>query len=280
MKPSLASLVFAVVFLLFASNCAAEGEFHRPMWWSAAEQERTSDGGVAVTFNLLRSENMTLEGTDVFYLLISRQRSGGPWTYGEVEAYRKALTVGPGGSLSIKIYSGRTERIDLRGKFEAEGRIYYAQTIFSCYGESGVMDGTAERVADIPPWNAARLISGNAFYRPQTGSEITVATGVPGALVRVFEDGAHAADVKADGSGTCVYTPPHDESLAKSGYRAKKDLVFEIALQDGGYLSFSTPVYRAYYGQTSLAGGLALLSASALGSLSIVMYKNRRFRRR
>jgi hypothetical protein len=242
------------------------------MWWSAAKQERTSDGGVTVTFDLLRPEGVTLKKADVFYLLIPRQRSGESWA----EAYRKAIAIRPDGSLSIEIYSGRVERIDLRGKFEAEGRVYYAQIIFSCYGESGLLDEAAERVVEIPSWNAAKLISGNAFYRAQTGSEISVATGVPGALVRVFKDGVHVADVKADDSGTCAYTPPHDASLAKSGYRAKKDLVFEIT--NGDYLSFSMPVYRAYYGQTSLAGGLALLFTSTLGSLSIMIYKNRRRR--
>jgi hypothetical protein len=170
--------------------------------------------------------------------------------------------------------------IDLRGKFSSGGQVYYAQCLFSCYGESGAADPEAERLSGAPDWRSAALPRDDKkfFYRAQTGEEIIVSSGIPRARVSVFDNGGFVSALEADDAGIFTYTPPHDKELAKAGYSAKKDIVFGVYLpEERACLSLSIPVHRAFYGNTSLSGGLSVLAVSALAALSAVAARGRKF---
>ena len=278
MKLPIAILVLTVGLLPSGKtwgNIAAADGMTGPVWWSITAQTRTSDGGTIVSLDLVCPGGMKIDGADVVYL--STPRGGSP------EVFRKKIFIPENSSpVQVGIYSGRYEQIDLRGRFSSGGRVYYAQSLFNCYGESGTSDKDAELIPAAPEWSAVSLAEpgGKYFYRAQTGQTITIAAGIPGAAVKIFENGEQTAAVESDGSGNCSYAPPHDKELARRGPLAKKDLTFEIPLPDeSGALSFSLPVYRAFYGQTSLGVGITVLLAAVAVSLSFVFLTGRRFRR-
>jgi hypothetical protein len=168
--------------------------------------------------------------------------------------------------------------MELRARARAGETLYYAATVVYCYGESGKFDPDAERVESAPEWPGFRLLSGGNFYRAQTGTPIFVECDPKPLSVLVFENQAVMATAWQDENGAFGYASPHDETLSKSGYTAKKDLVFEARLPGGlGVASFYIPVYRAFYGQTDIRGGLAILSSAVLISLGIVVISGRRF---
>jgi hypothetical protein len=141
------------------------------------------------------------------------------------------------------------------------------------------LDPDAERVDAAPEWPNFRLVDWEGYYRAQTGTPISVKIDPLSPSVRVFENQFEISVVEADENGAFTYVPPHDKALSRSGASAKKDLIFEAILPDNhGTASFYLPVYRAYYGQTSLKGGLAVMSASVFLGLGFVAAWNRRFR--
>ncbi|MDR3076407.1 MAG: hypothetical protein LBU26_03815 [Synergistaceae bacterium] len=277
MKLPIAILVLTVGLLPLGKtwgNIAAAADMTEPVWWSITAQTRSSDGGTMVSLDLVCPRGMKIDDADVVY--VSTPRGGSP------EVFRKKISIPEDLSpVQVGIYSGRYEQIDLRGRFSSGGRVYYAQTLFNCYGESGTVDKDAELIPAAPEWRTVSLAEpgGRYFYRAQAGQTITVITGVHGRPVKIFENGEQVATVESGGSGNCSYAPPHDKELARRGPSAKKDLTFEIPLPDeNGFLSFSLPVYRAFYGQASLGGGISVLLAAVAVSLSFVLLMGRRFR--
>jgi hypothetical protein len=283
MRVATAIFVFTVVLLSLRGAWGREltGEAPEPVWWRITDSARTSDGGMIVSLSLVCPLGMKIDSSEVVYISVPGKSPASPESASEAEVYRKEISRDDGSALmSIQIYSGRTELIDLRGKFSSGGQVYYAQCVFSSYGESGTADPKAERVSGAPDWRAATLARDGKkfFYRAQTGEEITVSCGVPRASAAIFDNGSFISALKADDAGIFAYTPPHDKDLAESGYSAKKDLVFVVNLpKERAHLSFSVPVYRAFYGNTSLSGGLAVLAAFVLAALSIVITRGRRF---
>jgi hypothetical protein len=284
MKFKTAILVLAVVLLPLRETraLALPDGMREPVWWNVTGQERTGDGGTVVSLSLVRPEGMTLYDAEVVYISTPGGNSNSSRGSKKPEVYRKKVERPDNRSpINVQIYSGRTEVIDLRGRFSSEGRVYYAQCIFSCYGESGLTDGGAERITGAPAWRSAALRADDRkfFYRAQTGETITVASGIPDVSVDVFDYGDFVSEIRSDASGVFAYTPPHDKSLANAGYSAKKDIVFGVDLpEETAYLSMSMPVYHAFYGNTSLAGGLSVLAASVSGALCFVTLRARRFR--
>jgi hypothetical protein len=181
--------------------------------------------------------------------------------------------------LRLSVYSGRTEKIELCAKTCLEGAIYYARTVIHCYGESGNPDLQWKRADAVPEWPGFRFEPQDDFYRAQTGAPITVKC-VPAPLsVEVFENREAAATLNSNENGVYSYISPHDKNLSQSGYSAKKDLVFVALLpDDSGTASFYLPVYRAFYGQANLKGGLAVLSVIILLSFVFVTARGREFR--
>jgi hypothetical protein len=242
------------------------------VWWRITGQGRTPDGGMTVDLELIGPDG-ALDDAEVAYKSTPRHGSGGASSYGPVEAYRKKF------NSPFSIYSGRTERIELMASVLIEGRKFYASAAFSCYGESGRSDQDSERVDTAPGWPSFHLVTdtkSQIFYRAQTGTPVTLSIeGSPSSVI-VFEKGVPAAAFPGQ-SGTYSYTPPHDRELAESGYSAKNDLVFAASLPDGSVTSFYVPVFRAFYGQINLAGGLAVLASGALLSLGLVWRAGRRF---
>ena len=97
--------------------------------------------------------------------------------------------------------------------------------------------------------------------------------------MHVFENNAPIGTLTLGDTGFYTYTPPHDKILSRAGYSAKNDLAFVVELEDeSGAVSLYLPVYRAYYGQISLKGGLGVTAASALLCLVSVLYCGGRFR--
>ena len=282
MRVPAAILVFTVVLLSSRGAWGSElsGGTREPVWWRIMGSERTGDGGMAVSLSLVCPREMKIDSAEAVFISVPGKSSGVSGTAMEPEVYRKEISREGQSPIKCRIYSGRTELIDLRGKFSSGGQIYYAQCVFSCYGESGTTDSEAERLSGSPGWrSAAPSLDGKKFfYRAQTGEKITVSSGVPRARVAVFDNGGFVSALEADDAGVFTYTPPHDKELAAAGYSAKKDVVFGVDLpEERAYLSLSVPVYRAFYGNTSLSGGLSVLVASALAALSIVVARGRKF---
>jgi hypothetical protein len=125
------------------------------------------------------------------------------------------------------------------------------------------------------------LLTGGNFFRVQAGAELTIRiTPAPNRL-RIFENLVLTERPIVNGEGLYRYTPPHEASLSRSGYGAKKDLLFVADLPGGrdapSRLSFYLPVYRAFYGQISYRGGLAVLLSAILAALALIWHWNRRF---
>lgn len=272
-------VLFAVAFLAAAGTAAsAGGDEAGFMWWRMTGSERTPDGGMTISYELCQSSPASLDDLEILYLSAERRGTSSTRAYGEPEAYRKR----PESAelpLSVTIYSGRTERMELRASARSGGRVRYASTVVHCYGDSGAPDGSSERT-DVPAdWPGFRLAEDDNFYRAQTGSPISVRINPAPRSADVFEDGAPAAGVSPDENGVFTYIPPHDDALSSAGYSAKKDVVFVAELPDGrGRASFYMPVYRAFYGHTSLAGGLAVIAAGASSCLILVLARGRKFR--
>jgi hypothetical protein len=247
--------------------------------WKILSQERTADAGMTIAFELVLPQGVSPDNADVVYASIPKRRAKELIKEGMTQ-YRKKI-VSDRGAADVTIYSGRTEMIDLRARVSSGERVYYAQAIVNFYGESGLPDPDAEPLGSLPDWPVFRLDGIENYYLAQTGAPVKVSFDGPVPHAGVFLDGVWAADVEPDGTGLYSYTAPHDEKLAKSGYSAKKDLVFVASRARPGEpritSSVCVPVYRAFYGQTSLPGGIAVLCASALAGFGGVVLRGRRF---
>jgi hypothetical protein len=265
------AVVLSVLSAPFEIIEGAEMDFVR---WKILSQERTADAGMAIAFELVLPQGVSPDKADIVYASIPK-RGAKELIKDGMTQYRKKIAA------DVSIYSGRTEMIDLRAKVSSGGRVYYAQAIVNFYGESGLPDPDAEPLGSLPDWPVFRLDGVENYYRAQTGTPVKVSFDGPVPHAGVFLDGVWAADVEPDGTGLYSYTAPHDEKLAKSGYSAKKDLVFVVSREHPGEpritSSVCVPVYRAFYGQTSLPAGIAVLCASALAGFGGVILLGRRF---
>jgi hypothetical protein len=273
--------LFLIMIFHTGLSCTAWGGEPDSMWWRVAGSQKTRDGGMSFDFELHMTGGHEMP-TDVDIFCVSSVRHGTSQTrtYGPPDVFRKSVA-GDSNPLLVTVYSGRAERIEIRAGASFGGRRYYAGTVVYGYGESGKFDPDALRVEAAPEWPGLSLVAGENFYRAQTGTPISVKCAPAALSVKVFENRSSAGELEADANGAYIYIPPHDETLSRSGYRSKKDIVFEAALPDGlGVASFYIPVYRAFYGQTNIWGGLALLLATAFISLGFVAVWGRRFKPR
>ena len=263
--------------------------------WRMSGQERTRDGGMTTSYELVcPQENMEL--SDVELVFISTRRDG---KSGEISEIYKKTPSGVDGAYSVEIYSGRSERIVLLAKVRVGEKLFYAKTLLNGYGQSGKMDPEATRIGKLPDWPQLRLAGEEYFYRAQTGTplDVHIESGpkVDGPKVNgpkvngpkvdgpqvmhVIENNMSVGTRTLGDAGFYTYTPPHDKTLSRAGYSAKNDLVFVVELEDGGdIVSLHLPIHRAYYGQISLRGGLLVTASSALLCLASVLYNGRRFR--
>ncbi|MDR1977597.1 MAG: hypothetical protein LBQ42_02570 [Synergistaceae bacterium] len=268
------SLFLARTLLMPEALLAADKEMNF-LRWRVASQERTRDGGMTVSFELRGPSGTRWEDVEIVCRAMPREGVGTARSYGDPDVYRKRA------SKNVTIYSGRSELIELLAEARVGDARHYASIVVNCYGESGKTDPDAEAIDDAPLWPVFRVDTGSSYFRAQTGTpiELWLEAGPP--FVEVFENGATASAamtsiIERSPSGKYSYTSPHDEELAKSGYTAKKDVTFVAAIP-GGSVSFCLPVYRAFYGRTSLGGGLVLLSSSAAATLALVIGAGRRF---
>ncbi|GHV51860.1 hypothetical protein FACS1894216_06880 [Synergistales bacterium] len=267
-----------LAFLLQLSVCgAARGNGMDFIWWRMSGQDRTPDAGMTVAFDLVFPEAASADEIDVIYISSPLRSYREYGSSGPGEVYRKKIEMPPDGeNVKIVIYSGRTERIDLRARVRFGDRVCYAQTITTCYGQSGHADGEAERIAAAPDWPISGLPA--AYFRAQTGMPVRIIPESASKLARVYENGALSAILEPGDGGEYSYTPPHDDALRKGGPTAKKDLVFEVSTpENDGALSFYLPVYRQFYGNLNLSAGIALLLAAVFVCLLLVARADRRF---
>ncbi|MDR1368445.1 MAG: hypothetical protein LBJ76_07005 [Candidatus Accumulibacter sp.] len=240
-------------------------------------QERNGDGAYVSTFRLDGiGENGTNATPHIVYRAAARQsRAGARGTYTTPEFYRKQIGTG---TSSFNIPSGRSEQIELWARIRRGDTFHYAQTLFAAFGQSGRGHEDAERLDSLPDWPTFRLSSAETFYRAQTGSELTFQIQPIPVEVSVFENQVPVARLPADGEGFYRYTPPHEVYLAKAGFSAKKDVLIVADLPDDkGRVSFYLPVFRAFYGQANLLGGLIVLSGSMAFSLALVWLRSKKF---
>ncbi|MDR0576144.1 MAG: hypothetical protein LBI87_01045 [Candidatus Accumulibacter sp.] len=248
--------------------------------WRLLGQERTPDGGSALTFALESPpDRLPWESLEVVYRVFAFQRpgsSGAPGVPAPPEIYRKKAAPD---ETKIVLYSGRPARIELNARAEKGGQAYYARTLVHAFGESGRGDPESERLETAPSWPGFDLVaSGGRYLRAQADGEVILRTGQKPARVEVFDDGSLAATLPANDEGRYGYTPSLDPKIQKT-WRSFKSLVFAAELPDARTrFSFHLPVYRAYYGRIDYRGGLAALAASALAALAWVGWRGRKFR--
>jgi hypothetical protein len=272
----------AAIFLLL---CGADPGRAAPgaldfMWWRAMGSARTADGGMTVEYELYMPPGMENQSdAEIFVLSSVRLGTSSTRAYAAPEIFRETAKVRSGSPLKVILYSGRTERMELRVTVRSGDWVYRAGTVVNCYGESGKNGLGMERTDAAPDWPGLQLAMGDGFYRAQAGSPVMVKCGAAPEFVEIFENGKLAARAAPDENALFSYVPPHEDALSKAGYSAKKDLVFVAADPDGrGKTTFYLPVYRAYYGRSNIRGGLAALSASAAASLAFLWARGRKFR--
>ena len=267
--------LWVAMFPVFPGSLPAAGsdpgEYVR---WRMTGQKRTRDNGVATSYELAGSRG-DMKLSDVELIFISTRRAGAE---GKItEAYAKNLTEA-GGAYHVDIYSGRYERIALLAKARGGEKRFYARTLLNGYGESGKTDPEAARIEKIPDWPQLRLAGEEYFYRAQTGAPLNIHIENGPRAVRVFENNSPIGIQALADTGFYTYTPAHDKTLSRAGYSAKNDLAFVAELENGDAVSLYLPVYRAYYGQTSLGAGLGVAVASAIFCLGSVLWRGRKFR--
>ena len=254
---------------------AAEFSLIRCAWWRMAGQVRTRDNGIVTSYELICSQD-DMKPSDVEMIFISTRRAGAGETISEI--YTKDVSETKG-AYRVDIYSGRYEKIELLSKIRVGEQQFYTKALLFGYGESGKTDPEATRIETMPNWPSFRLVGEEYFYRPQTGIPLNVHIENGPQVMQIFVNNAHVGTETLGDTNFYTYTPPHDKTLSRAGYSAKNDLVFAVELEDGrGVVSLYIPVYRAYYGQISLKGGLGVTAASALLCLASILYSGGRFR--
>jgi hypothetical protein len=242
--------------------------------WRMTEQERIRDGSMVTSFDLRLPDGAAADEIETIYIASPQIGKRSMRQYGAPEFYRKAVTARSGKTFTLAIRSGRSERIDLISKISCGDGLYYAQTMFSSNGISGKRDAGAKRVDSVPDWPLFRFTD-SGFIRARTETPISVTCGSMEGSMKVFEDGQFITNVNRDESGTYTYTPPHDEELSQESYTTNKDLVMEIRAQES-VLSLYLPLYRVYYGKTSLRGGVGVLGAGLFAGVFLLRRREKR----
>ena len=275
MKFGIIFIVLALIFPFFHSSIVEASKSNNLdcVWWQMTEQDRTLDNGVVTSYELICSRSdMKLSDIElVFISSIWDKESGEP-----AKAYKKDLSE-LDGKYRVDIYSGRSERIVLLAKMRSGGKTFYARALMNGYGQSGKPDPEATEIGKTPDWPQLRLSDEESYYRAQTGMPLNINIENGPQLVHIIENNTPIGTQELEKNGFYTYTPPHDEALSKSGYSAKNDLTFAAEIENG-VTSLYLPIYRAYYGQISLKGGLAVIAISASLCLASVLNHGRRFR--
>ncbi|MDR1871321.1 MAG: hypothetical protein LBS60_05230 [Deltaproteobacteria bacterium] len=270
-------LGLALIFGLLAVTDPA-GAFSRDfIWWRLIDYRMNTDGGHQVNFNLMVESQKELTDLEVIFLMSPYERSGAIRGYQKGSYFQKAVSPK---QRDISFYSGVSARLDIFARGKLGDTPVYAQTILSTFGQSNLPDPEARPIDAPPTWPTWRFADSPRFYRAQTGTPLAMSISPKPSLVKVFEDQVVMANYPGADQKTYEYSSPHNQSLAKKGYtEKKKDVVFVAYLDDGaGEVSFSLPVYRAYYGQLDYGKGLVVMGATLLGTVGLVGLKGRRFK--
>lgn len=278
---------FAVIIglLLLAQTVEASGPPESAgldfMSWRLISQERVSDGGTVLVYELLLPEARSVENLEVFY-------AAKPWerarrsrrVFKTAEVYAKELSGQPP-AYRLNIYYGGSARLEIMAGALIDGRFQTARTMLNVYGNADLKDPEARAVHSLPLWPNLDL-RGPGFYRAMTGEPIFFnieADHRDRIEARAFEQGREVtAELDDLGGGAYSYTPPLDPPLAAPGYSVKRDLVLVAALSNnGGTLSYYLPINRSYYGRSYLKPGLAVIGLTVLISLGLVFGAGRRF---
>jgi hypothetical protein len=160
-----------------------------------------------------------------------------------------------------------------------------AQAELNLFGESATTEPLA--AAGFTPLDALPDLPGidyahEGYAGVQIGETISfMLRGLEAPLPRVgvFDYGLLTAEIDPPQDGIYRYTLPPDQDLANRGGFLHKDLV--LALDGPGLrLSYHMPVYRAFYGSTTLKGGLALLFGAMAIILCLILLQGRSFKQR
>jgi len=279
------SLIFVLcmtilpIYHILVNEAAAQSDVEC-VSWRMDSQERTRDNGIVTSYELICSRNgMKLSDIELVFVSVRRGENNGEI----VEAYTKELYE-VNGAYRVDIYSGRYERIVLLAKTRVGEKQFYAKALLNGFGESGKIDPEATRIEVVHNWPQLYLSGEEYYYYVQTGTPLNIhienaAQIKEPQVMHIIENNTPTGARMSEDGGFYTYTPPHDETLSQTGYSAKNDLVFVVELENGSSaVSLYLPVHRAYYGQISLNGGLAVIAASALFCFVSVLYYGRRFR--
>ena len=274
------TLIFAfwIAVLQISPSSAAEAADSGPVdyvWWRMTGQEWARDGGVVTSYELVFSRSRgDIKLSDAEVVFTSTRRGAGG---AASEIFTKDISQ-IDGTYHVDIYSGRNEKIVLLAKARAGEKQFYAGTLLRGFGQSGNTDPEATRIETMPYWPRLLLVGEEYFYRAQTGAPLNV--HIKNAkTMHIFENGALVGALAPSEAGFYTYTPPHDQELSRAGFSAKNDLVFVAVIEnENAVISLYLPIYRAFYGQIDLKGGLGVTAASALLCLASVLYSGRRFR--
>ncbi|MDR1085952.1 MAG: hypothetical protein LBP22_14130 [Deltaproteobacteria bacterium] len=268
-------LIFGVLMSLAVISPAAARDNRNFMWWQMTDQSQAPDGGHLIYYNLNLREQAGTEDLEVIFLFSPYRKDGAVRAFGTGQFYKKLVAPN---QRKFTFYGGQSGKMEVFAKARTGGRTFYAQTIMSTFGQSGLTDPEAvpaEMSLDWPKW---RLGQGDRFYRAQVGRPLDLSFSQNPNFVQVFEDQVVMGNFRFQGRGPYVYTPSPGQGLARSGYTARKtDLVSVAFLDNGDRASFSLPVYRAYYSQLDYNKGFLVMGIFLAGTLGLVTAKGRRF---
>ncbi|MDR1394894.1 MAG: hypothetical protein LBK52_01820 [Deltaproteobacteria bacterium] len=244
------------------------------IWWQLISQDQAPDGGHLLQYTLQVSRPAELEELEVICRFSPYHREGAVRGYGPGTVYRKMASPR---QREFVFYSGSAGRLEIFAQARSGGRTFLAQTMAAAFGQSGTQDPEGELLDGPPAWPQWTLEGGDRFYRTQAGQLLEVSLAEKPALVRIWEDGVSMASLPGREAGRYQYRSPASTALSQSGYTAlKKDTVFTAYIDDHRTMTFSLPVYRAYYGQLDYSGGLIVLGTVLAGTCGLAGIRGRR----
>ena len=270
-------IVLLIGFLLFPSLVWAD-DGGDCIWWHFEGQQRMRDAGVEASFVLCGADAMKIDELEFFHTTDSIRPSP---SENQRAMYRKTVPVD---TRSLVLYGGRYERIELWAVARANGKTLVAQTAINLYGQSGFDRTDFEKMDGSHILPGFNMNQGSSSYRATTGTSVNFTMpGSPDATgpVRVLLDGEKIDELRPE-AGVYSYVLPRDRKLTVLTRRDYRDLLFladanDADTADGVRVSYYMPLYRSMRDNLDFTGGLAMLLASMVMGLGVVILKGRRF---
>jgi len=233
--------------------------------------ERLADGRVSQILTLKASPNSRLARPEAWLRETPLRRFNQPgeqkktrWRKGEWASIEPWTLV---------IQADEYIKLDVFTKAEIEGRSHFAQTTHLLYGHSDKKGTDRGDLSDVPNLAEFQISSNREFYWPQTGHEFTFTLkglDTTSSGLEVWSSQGELLDRPELLAGVFKYTPTHDPTLDRAGYKAWKPLIFVARNHEDNTTSFTLMVHRSRLAGLNKGAGLAIFT-TALVLCSLVV---------